>query len=87
MTRLRLPRFRVRTLMVLVAVVALGCWAIPPWWRWHHEMIRRSAAYTANIEITERGLAKYQRRSDASGQRVEEIRIEIEAWRHFATFP
>jgi hypothetical protein len=34
---MRLPRFRIRTLMIAVAVVAVLLVALPPWWRyWFH---------------------------------------------------
>lgn len=31
---MRLPRFRIRTLMIAVAVVALVMVVMPPWWRY-----------------------------------------------------
>jgi hypothetical protein len=53
--------------MALVAVSALCFWAIPPWWRWHDEMLRRSKRYLRGAESCE----IYALRLEAEALRLE----------------
>lgn len=87
---MRLLRFKVWWLMVLVAVVALGCWAIPPWWNWHHEMLKRSEFCSSQAVAIEQHGMRFTRQ--VAGQPSETMPAAgldalARAFRRAATFP
>lgn len=81
---MRFRRVRIWWLMALVAIVALGCWGMPPWWRWHHEMLERSNRF---LEVA-RSAESFARKSDLSPfDTARPSAREAAGYRHAAAFP